>query len=188
MVVFSCPEEYPLASLPRRATASLWNCGVGYAPRVLGASPVPGVAHKGDIQAVTSSGSCPLMLLTLLGLEEQPAGLGCCPAPFILVCYYTYLSLLFIIIIYYYIYIILFIIFSYKPLYLHFLFVPKFKLKGISCETEHLTVAGAFTDILPLLGNNSYKQIFQYELQEQAGLLLCEENRNSLIRCGLCRL
>lgn len=30
----------------------------------------------------------------------------------------------------YYIYIILFIIFSYKPEYLHFLFVPKFKLKG----------------------------------------------------------
>lgn len=101
-VLFSCPEKDPLASLPRRATASLWNCGVGCAPRVLGASSVPGVAHKGDIQAVTSSGSCPpesaLMLLTLLGLEKQPAALGCCPAPFILVCYYIYVLIIIVII------------------------------------------------------------------------------------------
>lgn len=45
------------------------------------------------------------------------------------------------------------------------------KFKETSCETEHLTVAGAFMDILSLLWNNSYKQIFQYDLQEQ--VVLC---------------
>lgn len=64
------------------------------------------------------------------------------------------------------------LLFIYKPLYLHFLFVSNEKLKGTSYETEHLTVAGAFMDILPLLWSNSCKQIFQYDFQEQVVLCL----------------
>lgn len=60
----------------------------------------------------------------------------------------------------YYCVFLFYLLFSYKPLYLNFFFVSKMKFKGSSCETEHLTVAGTFIDILPLLWNNSYKQIF----------------------------
>lgn len=75
-VVFSCPEKYPQASLPRRTTASLRNCGIGRAPCVLGASSVPVVTQGSPQRRHSVSHQLRILSSWVWTNALNPAGAG----------------------------------------------------------------------------------------------------------------